>query len=116
MNRIHIEQLKVMASIGCDDFEQHIQQPLYFDVSFECDFTQLAKSDSLTDTIDYTSVCDTIEQVVGQKHYNLIEHLAQTVVDTLTSRLQLKKVTLRLSKPTAIKNAKTVAVSIQHTS
>lgn len=116
MNRIHIEQLKVMASIGCEPFEHHIKQPLFFDIEFEVDLKPALKSDELKDTVDYTLICEAIEQITQEKHYQLIENLAQTVCDTLISRFGLKKLCLKLSKPTAIKNAQNVSVSIQQPS
>lgn len=116
MKQLHIEQLKVMASIGCEPFEHHIKQPLLFDITFEIDLAQSSQSDELKDTIDYTQICEAVEQIVQEKHYQLIEYLAQTVTDTLINRFGLKNISLKLSKPTAIKNAQNVAVSIQQSS
>ena len=116
MNLIHIEQFKVMASIGCEPFEKTIHQPLFFDIQFEADSQKAADSDALQDTIDYTKICQTIDEMVAKQHYQLIETLLHTVADTLIKNFSLKNLTLKLSKPTAIKQAKNVAVSLHRTS
>lgn len=113
MNQIHIEQLKVNASIGCEPFEKHITQPLFINIDFEIDIEKASKTDDINDTINYAKLCQFVTETATCKHYNLIETLAQSLADALEKTFALTTLQLRIAKPTAIKDAKTVAVSLR---
>jgi dihydroneopterin aldolase len=112
MSQIHITQLKVMASIGCETFEKAIKQPIFIDLQFDTDIEKAAKTDDIKDAIDYTKVCQAMIETVQSQHHQLIETLASKLADTLEHAFGLTNFNLTLSKPTAIKEAKNIAISI----
>jgi dihydroneopterin aldolase len=68
------------------------------DCELTFDFTTAGESDNLRDTINYTHVYDTIEQVLTADHIQLIETLATRIVDRLLSRFPVEKVRVRVRK------------------
>ena len=62
------------------------------------DFGKAGDSDDLKDTINYTSVYDTIEKVLTSDHVQLLETLATRLVKKLLEKFPLDAVTVRVRK------------------
>jgi len=69
-------------------------------------------SDVLTDALDYASVSEAITQHVSRSSCQLIERVAHEVAQIVLTQFAVEKVTVKVSKPGAVKNANNVAVKI----
>lgn len=112
---IFVEGLKVDAVIGVLEWERHITQPLYIDVSMSFDVSRAAQSDAVEDTVSYKSVCDDITLWCQQTHAQLLERLAVLIADNLLQNYPISHVTVKIAKPTAIASAASVGVKISRT-
>lgn len=68
----------------------------------ELDTTGAVRSDSIRDTVDYSAVYTTVQEIVEGKPYKLIEKVAAVIADTVLrtyERIQAVEVTLH--KPQA---------------
>jgi dihydroneopterin aldolase len=73
-----------------------------FHVDVETDFTEAARNDDLTLTVDYKAVYDLIHDVVMEKKYRLIESVAKCIADTVLERYPtVSAVKVRVRKPGA---------------
>lgn len=111
MYQIHIEQLSVAANIGCYEYEKHIKQTVLVDLNLNIDPSLAAKTDELNDSIDYDVVCQQIASICEAEHYQLLETLLQKLVDFFNQTYPKALSHLKVYKPNALKNARSVAVS-----
>lgn len=109
---VFIKGLKVEAVIGVYEWERAITQPLLIDIALETDISSAAKSDDVTDALNYKAVCDDVSEWCQAIKAKLLEHLAGQVADKLLTKYASHKVTLSIAKPTAIQQADAVGVQI----
>ena len=82
--------------------ERNLGGKFYVDVEMETDFTDAAEHDSLSETVNYDVVYDTIQSVVIERNYYLIESVAKRIAALILSRFpQVSCVRVRVRKPGA---------------
>lgn len=69
-------------------------------------------SDCVDDVVNYKAVCEQIETLCHQTKAHLLEHLAHTILSHLFECYPCTHISLSLKKPSAIKNAQAVGVSV----
>lgn len=114
MTTITIHELKIDTIIGVYAWERAIKQPVLFDIEFTIDNTIAATSDNIKDAYDYAAIAERVNQFVSNSNYQLIETLAERVAELLMTEFKISGLKLRLSKPTAIKNAKAVSITLNY--
>ena len=115
MDVVFIEGLAVDALIGIYDWERRVRQPLVFDVEMDFDNRVPAASDAIADTLDYKAVSRRIVEVVQASSYGLVEALAEQVARVVLDEFPVSRVALKLSKPGAVRGARSVGVRIVRT-
>lgn len=116
---IQVKELTFQVYLGVYDCEMKKPRPVTVDLAIEFDASKAEKSDNLSDTIDYASLCETIVARTGAEsgnRYSLVERLAGEIAQTaldFDTRAQTVKVTL--GKPGAVPNARTVEINITRT-
>ncbi|CAN5435908.1 dihydroneopterin aldolase [soil metagenome] len=112
MHKILVEGIKVYAYHGCLEEEGKIGCNYLVDVTMETDFTEAAKTDDLTKTIDYVIVYDIVKAQMA-KRSKLIEQVGQRIVDELKKQFStLKKVEVKVTKLNPPMNGNVENVSI----
>ncbi|MBD5769710.1 dihydroneopterin aldolase [Marinomonas colpomeniae] len=109
---VFIEGLKARAVIGVYDWEKQIQQDLVFDLEMAHDNRVPAATDDLSKTLDYEAISNFILAFCEKRQFELIETLAERLVEELIAAFTLSAVTLVLRKPGAIAAAASVGVKI----
>lgn len=112
---VKITGLTVKAVIGVFDWERTIEQPLSIDVTMATDIRQAGQSDDINDAINYKEVCDDITLICRDTKAMLIERLAELIAEHILTKYPTKQVQVTVAKPTAIKEAESVAVQITRT-
>jgi dihydroneopterin aldolase len=102
MDKIFLSDLHIDTIIGIYDWERETLQTLSFDLEMDWDIRKAAKSDNITDTLDYGSVANTIVEFVEASRYQLIETLAEELAALLLNTFPIPKIKLTLSKPVAL--------------
>lgn len=113
MDRIFIEELTVFAQIGVYDWEQQIKQKLIFDVEMAWDCQKAAETDDVQYCLNYAEVSQFILDYVQSKPFLLVERVAYEVVEQLQQRFGIPWVRLKLSKPKAVAQAKSVGIIVE---
>ena len=102
-DRIERRGLRVAGTHGVLPEERERAQPFEVDVDILADLRAAGSSDDLADTIDYGAVVEAVAAVVTGPHADLLEHLAQGIVDAVLSvaggRAQTVTVTVRKLRP-----------------
>ncbi len=113
MDIVFISELEIQTVIGVFDWERKIRQTVSIDLEMETDITQAGRLDDLQYTLDYKSITKRIIEFVEASHFLLIESLAEGIAHLLRDEFNITWLKLRLSKPGAIRSAKTVGVIIE---
>lgn len=109
---VFIEGLQAQAVIGVYDWEKEIQQTLVFDLEMEHDNRVPAATDDLSKTLDYEAISNFILAFCANRQFELIETLAERLVEELIAQFKLNSVLLTLRKPGAVPAASAVGVKI----
>ncbi|MDW6093836.1 bifunctional dihydroneopterin aldolase/7,8-dihydroneopterin epimerase [Vibrio rhizosphaerae] len=113
MDKVFIEQLVVVTTIGVYDWEQQIKQKLVFDIEMAHDNRPAGQSDDVADALDYAQVSQKIIQHVENGRFLLIERVAEEVAHLIMTTFSVPWIRIRLTKPGAVPQASGVGVVIE---
>ena len=108
---IRLEGLCLEASIGIYPHELAARQPLEIDLQLTIDGTLAARSDDIRHTVDYDQVVNSLEALLASRHFHLLEHLSQAMLDTLADSFPVKRAEVTVAKPLAVPKARRVSVT-----
>jgi dihydroneopterin aldolase len=98
MSQISIVDLEVLYRVGVPAAERAQPQRLLITVEMETDFIAAAKSDSISDTIDYFAVAQRLLKFGEGREWKLIEKLASDIVDTILSEFKPQSLSVEVKK------------------
>ena len=102
MDKIEIKNLKIYAYHGVFDEEKEVGQFFLISAELFLDLRPSSMSDDLLETVSYDDVAHTIESVVTEEKWNLIEAVAEAVAsEILLNYKKIRKVRVRVDKPEA---------------
>lgn len=100
-DRIALTGLTVRGHHGVFDFERRDGQDFVIDVVLEVSTVAAASSDDLGDTIHYGELAEGLAAVVGGAPVNLLETLAQQLVEVCLADARVSAATVTVHKPYA---------------
>ncbi len=109
---IFIEGLEIETIIGVYEHERDIKQKVVLDIEMTLPESNASSSDDLRHTVDYDAVSKLVTSYVIDTQYQLIESLAEQVASLVLGAFATDSLKLKLSKPGAVKNAKSVGLII----
>ena len=112
-DHVFIEGLQIDTLIGIYDWERRIRQPLVFDIEMAFDNRVPAAADDITLTLNYKAVSKRLIEFVGQSSFGLVETLAERCAQIILDEFAVSRVRLKLSKPGAVRGARSVGVIIE---
>ncbi|MCZ4295297.1 bifunctional dihydroneopterin aldolase/7,8-dihydroneopterin epimerase [Vibrio sinaloensis] len=113
MDKVFIEQLEVITTIGVYDWEQEIKQKLVLDIEMAHDNRPAGKSDDVVDALDYAQVSSAVLSHIEGGRFLLVERVAEEIAELIMSRFNVPWIKIRLTKPGAVPQAKGVGVVIE---
>ncbi len=118
MDKIIIEELEIYAYHGVANEEKEIGQMFIVSVQATIDLEKAARSDDLTCAVNYSEVCNDINDVLTARKYNLIESATAAIIDRVLSKYkEVQSVKVVIKKPWAPlgRHLKYVAVEMERT-
>lgn len=97
-DRIEVRGLEVLALCGVLPEERTRRQPLELDLDLHLDLGAAARSDELTDTVDYGRVCLDVVELLGVEQFSLLERLAGRVAEVVLGHDGVEAVTVAVRK------------------
>lgn len=113
MDKVFIEQLEVITTIGVYDWEQTIKQKLILDLEMAHDNKPAGKSDDVTHALDYAQVSQAVIKHIESGRFLLVERVAEEIAELIMQRFSVPWIRIRLTKPGAVPQAKGVGVIIE---
>ncbi len=113
MDKVFIEQLEVITTIGVYDWEQEIKQKLVLDIEMAHDNRPAGKSDDVVDALDYAQVSEAVLTHIEGGRFLLVERVVEEIAELIMTRFNVPWIKIRLTKPGAVPQAKGVGVVIE---
>lgn len=100
-DRITLTGLTAYGYHGVFDFERREGQDFVIDVALELDLGTAAKTDDVKDTVHYGELAGALVAVVEGEPVNLIERLADRLLDVCLTDTRVERATVTVHKPSA---------------
>lgn len=112
-DRVLIEGLTVITTIGVYEWEKTTKQKLILDLEMAWDNKPAGNSDDVLLCLDYFLVSQSITSFIQSNQFELIECVAERVAELVMQKFAVQWLKIKVSKPGAIANAVNVAVAIE---
>jgi FolB domain-containing protein len=110
-DRIHIEQLKIVARVGVSESERARSQRLALSITIWPRFQADDLGDDVSKTVDYSKLCGEAKKFAEGRPGKLIETLADALAEHLLRKFAIRKITIELRK-FVLKDADYVSVTV----
>ena len=110
-DRIHIEQLKIVARVGVSKRERTRSQRLALSITIWPRFQADDLGDDVTKTVDYSELCQEAKTFLQGRADKLIETLADAMAEHLLRKFAVRRITVELRK-FVLKGARYVSVTV----
>lgn len=106
---VFVRGLEVQAGIGVYDHEHGRLQTLLIDVTLEL---KPALVESLSDTVNYEDVARAAHEIVAEGHIGLVETFAERLAVACLADPRVRRVSVRVEKPSALKSARAAGCEV----
>ena len=110
--RIVINDLSLLTFVGIHAFEKKKKQEVKFNVDIDIDPDLYPIERKLNSIVNYETVIKIITKITKNKHYELLETLAENIFFELFKNINIKKIKLKIEKTQIIKNTSSVGIEI----
>ena len=110
--KIIISDLVLLTSIGIHEFEKKQKKEVRFNVNIDINPSLFPVEDKLNSIVNYEIIIKTITKLAKNKHYELLETLAEDIFNELFKDINILKIKLKLEKTQIIKNTSSVGIEI----
>ncbi|MCY4486327.1 MAG: dihydroneopterin aldolase [Deltaproteobacteria bacterium] len=108
--KITIENLRVRAIIGINDWERHTRQDVVVNVELELLPGTAFTRDAIDETVDYKRLNKRIIEEVEASSFFLIERLCEHVLGLVMDDPRVGRARVRVAKPGALRYTDSVSV------
>lgn len=109
---IFIENIPTQAIIGINDFEKLAPQKLIVSVRLGTDITQAVQTGDIQHALNYDAISRFIDEKVQASQFELLESLADYLVQQLFANFTMTSIELTIQKPGAISYSQQVGLTI----
>jgi len=113
MDIIFLREVRLDARIGIYRREKSITQTVELDLDIALPDERVFKSGKIADTIDYAVVVERIRAALVERHYGLVENLAEHVAQIILDEFHAPWVRVGIAKIGAQPRARRVGVLIE---
>ena len=107
-----IKDFLVNEIIGIHKHEKINKQKIIFNIIVDVNQNTLPDENNLSSVVDYEKITNKIENLVKNNNYNFLESLAEDSFKEIFEDKRINSAKIRIEKPDAIKNAKSVGVEV----
>ncbi|SEN29275.1 dihydroneopterin aldolase [Nitrosospira multiformis] len=116
MDIIFLHELKVKTLIGIYPWELKVAQTIQLDLEIALPTSRACQTDNFEDALDYAFIVQRIHQVLSERHFSLLEALAEHIAQTILLEFKSPWIKVSVAKLSAIRGVKKVGVRIERTS
>ena len=113
MDKVFIKDLRVQGILGIHDWERVTPREIVINVTLFTDTRRAARSDELSDCVDYSALAKKIRAHAESAARMTVEALANDLADLCLEVSKVRKVIVRVDKPGAVAEAASVGVEVE---
>ena len=113
LDKIIIRDLLTRGCIGISEAERSAQQDILVNVVLYTDTAQAARSDSIEDCVNYSTMAKKIVKMAAENKRKTVEAFAEDLADMCLAHDLVRKVMIRVEKTSAVRFTKAVGVEIE---
>ncbi len=98
MDEIFIEGIRLRPRIGITARERARRPLCSVDLVIQYDLTRAARSDDLSETLDYEAIRNDVLRRAGEREYHLLETLADRIAISIARHSGVKQTTVTVRK------------------
>ena len=110
--KVIINDLTLLISVGIHDFEKIKKQEVRFNIDIEINPSLFTSEKRLNSIVNYEIIIKSIIKITKNKHYELLETLAEDIFFELFKNININKIKLKIEKTQIIKNTSSVGIEI----
>ncbi len=110
---VFIEDLRIETIIGIYDWERETKQTIALDIEMAADNTKPAATEKIEDALNYKAVSKRMIAFTEESQFQLVETLAERLVEIIIDEFEVPWCRLKLSKLGAVTGSKSVGVIIE---
>ena len=112
-NIVYIQDLEITMSIGIYEFEKQSPQRVLVNIDAYLEENKRFQDDQISETVSYEDIVKLIKELASEKHYALVETLAEDIARDCLDQFAIKTITVDIGKPDIFEDAKAVGIKIQ---
>lgn len=109
--KITLKNIKADTLLGVYDWEKEEKREVILTLALEVNAPDAARTDNIADTLDYDAVEYAVMHYLEGSEADLLETLAEGVLDQLEAFDMIVEATVEIDKPGALKHAQSVSVT-----
>ena len=113
MDKVIIKNLLARGIIGIRDWERKRAQDILINITLYTDTHQAAKTDSINDCADYSTISKKVLAHAESAGRFTVEALVNDLAGLCLQETNVKRVIVRVEKPGAVRFAESVGVEIE---
>jgi len=113
MDKVFIEALCIETIIGIYDWEREVRQVVQIDLEMAWDNKPAAQTENIELALNYKDVSKRLISFISKSEFLLVETMAEAIAQIILNEFNVPWLNLKLSKPGAIRGAKSVGVLIE---
>jgi dihydroneopterin aldolase len=110
--KVLISDLTLLMSVGIHDFEKIKKQEVKFNINIDINPLLMPIENKLNSIVNYETVVKDVTKLTKDRHYQLLETLAEDIFFILFKNNNIKKIKLKIEKTQIIKNTSSVGIEI----
>ena len=110
--KVLIADLTLLMSIGIHDFEKIKKQEVKFNINIDINPSLTPIESKLYSIVNYETVIKDVTRLAKNKHYELLETLAEEIFFELYKNVNIQEIKLKIEKTQIIKNTTSVGIEI----
>jgi len=109
---VFIKDFIIEEIIGIHEHEKIKKQKIKFNIVLDVSQSSLPDEKDIKSIVDYEKITNKLESLSKSKKYNFLESLAEDSFKEIFEDKRINSATIKIEKPEAIKNAKSVGVEV----
>ena len=109
---VFIKDFIIEEIIGIHEHEKIKKQKIKFNIVMEVNPNTIPDEHDIKSIVDYEKITQKLENLVKTEKYNFLESLAEDSFKKIFEDKRINSVKIKIEKPEAIKNAKSVGVEV----
>ena len=107
-----IKNFTINEIIGIHDHEKINKQKIVFNIVIDINQNTIPNENNLSSIVDYEKIANKLRNLTKHKNYNFLESLAEDSFKEIFEDKRINSVKIKIEKPDAVINAKSVGVEV----